>query len=72
VANRRKVPGKKSFWWMDRDLVDQVNALAIQRGVRPNRIVGEALSAYLSSPPTEPVLSARSLMGTVKFPPMWR
>jgi hypothetical protein len=69
---RRKVPGRKSLWWLDAPMVERVNALAVERGVRPNKIVGEALSAYLSSPPAEPVMSARSLLGIVKYPATWR
>jgi hypothetical protein len=72
VPNKRKIAGRKSAWWLDAPMIEQVNTLAIARGCRPNKIVSEALTSYLERPPAEPVLSARSLMSTVKFPPMWR
>ena len=51
------------------DIIEQVHVLAKQRGVRPNRIVGEALTNYLAHPPLEePVMSARSLIGIIKYP----
>ena len=70
MAHRRKVPGRKSLWWLDRDVVERVNELAIARGVRPGRLVNEALIDYVARP--ESTMSARSLLGIVKFPTTWR